>query len=77
MRVEKVGYEAWESTVTAEEDRSINVSLAKLPPPEPEVKPEEKTEADATAKPTEKKIKKGGGKKKGKKASGLVEDVPF
>jgi len=77
VRVEKDGYEPWESTVTAEEDRSINVSLAKLPPPEPEVKPEEKTGADATAKPTEKKIKKGGGKKKGKKSSGLVEDVPF
>jgi len=77
LRVERDGYEPWESTVTAEEDRSINVSLTKLPPPEPEVKPEEKTEADATAKPPEKKIKKGGGKKKGKKSSGLVEDVPF
>jgi serine/threonine protein kinase len=81
VRVEKDGYEPWESTVTAGEDRSINVSLTKLPPPEPEVKPEvkpeEKPEADATAKPTEKKIKKGGGKKKGKKSSGLVEDVPF
>jgi serine/threonine protein kinase len=77
VRVERDGYEPWESTVTADEDRSINVSLTKLPPPEPEVKPEEKAEADATAKPTEKKIKKGGGKKKGKKSSGLVEDVPF
>ena len=75
LRVEMKGYEPYETTVTAEESREIDVALTKIPPPEPEEKPEETA---AVSKPPDKEKKKGGKKgKKGKKGTGLVEDVPF
>lgn len=75
VKVEYTGYETWESSVTAEEDRAINVALVKLKPPEIEKKPDEKEEV--VSKPKETKKKKGKKGRKGKKKSGIVEDVPF
>jgi serine/threonine protein kinase len=75
LKVEMKEYEPYETTVTAEESREIDVVLVKIPPPEPE---ETAEETEAASKPPDTGKKKGGKKgKKGKKGTGLVEDVPF